>query len=205
MGLLERKNTQTTVSVRMSLQSELLEYARVLERTPSTLANDILEEAFAAIKADAPGRPMVILDAIRQALGKDAHRRLSEEYHRVLFGTQAPETERASNYARENASQIVPLLKEAKQKKQPFARVRAAVFGCFQSAVSEEVGALYETELMTRAANEVYDPATVKARDFFAVMVHTTDLYNQVYRTLLKDHLAREIVREVPKHFLPPP
>ena len=204
MGLLNRKNTQTTVSVRMSLQGDLLHYAQLLERTPSTLVNDILEEAFTGIKADEPGRSMIVLDAVRAALGKDTHRRLAEEYHRVLFGTQAPETERATHYARENASHAVPVLKKAKQEQQSYAEVRMALFGCFQAVITEEIGVLYETELMAQAAAEIYDPATIKPEAFFAVMRHTTELYNQVYRVFLKDHLAREVVREIPQHFLPP-
>ena len=78
----------------MSLQDDLLRYAQLLDKAPSTLVNDILEDAFAAVRADEPGRALVVLDAVRQALGKDAHRRLSEEYHRVLFGTRPTTQER---------------------------------------------------------------------------------------------------------------
>ena len=205
MGLLSRKNTQTTVSVRMSLQGELLHYAELLKCTPSTLANDVLEGAFAAIAADEPGRSMIVLDAVRTALGKNARRRLSEEYHRVLFGTQSPETERATNYGRANASRAVPVLKKAKQEQRPYAEAQMTLFGCFEAVVTEEVGTLYESELMAEAAAEVYDPATVPPQEFFAVMQQTTELYARVYRIFLKDHLAREVVREIPPHFLPPP
>ena len=71
MGVLERKNSQTTVSVRMSLQAELLHYVALLETSPSTLANDILEGAFLAVRADEPGRTLVVPDRIRQALGQE--------------------------------------------------------------------------------------------------------------------------------------
>ena len=204
MGLLSRKNTQTTVSVRMSLQEELLYYAQVLGRSPSTLVNDILEESFSVVQAGDSGRPAAVLNAIRVALGKDAHRRLSDEYHRVLFGTQPPETERASSYAQANAAQAVPVLKEAKQKQKSFAQARVALFGCFKGVITEEIDALYESPLMTDAAAEIYDPARVGAKNFFEVMQHTTKLYNAVYQLFLKDHLAREVVREIPPHFLPP-
>ena len=205
MGLLSRKNTQTTVSVRMSLQGELLHFADLLKCTPSALANDILEGAFAAITANEPGRSMIVLDAVRTALGKDAHRRLSEEYHRVLFGTQSPETEHATNYARANASRAVPMLKKAKQEKRLYAEAQMTLFGCFEALVTEEVGTLYESELMAQAAAEIYDPATVPPQEFFAVMQQTTELYTRVYRIFLKDHLAREVVREIPPQFLPSP
>lgn len=202
MGLLNRKNSQTTVSVRMALQADLLKYAELLGRSPSTLANDVLEGTFAAISADEPERSLVVVDLVRQALGKDSHRKLSEEYHRKLYGTQSHGTERAVEFARGNASKFVPLLKAAKQKRQSYDEVRPKVFGCLQSEIVEEIGALYETEMMTRAAEEKYDSAD--ARDFFAVMVQTTELFNKLYNLFLKDHLSREVVREVPRQFLPP-
>ena len=202
MGLLNRKNSQTTVSVRMALQVELLKYAELLGRTPSTLANDILEGAFAAIRADEPGHSLLVLDLVRQALGKDAHQKLSEEYHRKLFGTQSHETERAVQLARGNASQFVPLLKAAKRKRQSYDAVRPKLFGCLQSEIVDEVGALYETEMMMRATEEEFDPAD--SQGFFAVMVHTTELFNKLYNLFLRDHLSREVVREIPRHFLPP-
>ena len=188
----------------MSLQDELLRYAQLLDKAPSTLVNDILEDAFAAIRADEPGRALVVLDAVRQALGKDAHRRLSEEYHRVLFGTQLPQTERATNYARENATRAVPVLKKAKQEQQSYSEAQTVLFGCFHALVTEEMGALYETDLMVRAAAEIYDLATIQPHEFFAAMKHTTELYNRVHRIFLRDHLAREVVREIPQIFLPP-
>ena len=204
MGALERKNSQTTVSVRMSLQTGLLRYASLLEPSPSPLANDILEGAFLAVRADEPGRTLVVPDRIRQALDQEVNRQLAEEYHRKLFGTQAHENERAVTFATDNAGRTVPLLKTAKQQAQPYEAVRPALFGCVQSQLTEEVGALYETELMSRAAQESYDPAIVDPRDFFKTMAHTTKVYNQVYGLFLRDHLAREVVREVPKQFLPP-
>ena len=203
MGIIDRKNSQTTVSVRMSLQAEVLRYAQILERSPSTLVNDVLEEAFAVIRADNPERPMAVLSAIREALGKDAHINLSEKYHHLFFGLVPPETERAINFAQANASQAVPILKSAKQKEQPYDKVRPSLFGCLHAVITEELGELYETELMVKAAKEVYDPATVPPRDFFTVMVYTTELYNKVYQLFLRDHLAREVVREIPKQFLP--
>ena len=203
MGILDRKNTQTTVSVRMSLQAEVLRYAELLESSPSMLVNDVLEETFAAIRADDPERPMATLSAIREALGKDAHLKLREQHRRMFFGDDSPETERAIDFARANASQAVPILKSAKQKQQPYDEVRLSLFGCLQAVITEEIGTLYETELMNQAAKEVYDPVTVPSRDFYAVMVQTTELYNKVYHLFLKDHLAREVVREIPKHFLP--
>ena len=204
MGLINRKNTQTTVSVRMSLQAEVIHYAELLERTPSTLVNDILDEVFASIRTDDPGRPLTIVDVIRKGLGKDAHLKLAEKYHRAVLGLQhPPETERAIDFARTNASSAVPILKAGKQSQQSYDQVRPGLFGCLHAVITQEVGTLYESELMIQAAKEVYDPVAVPARDFFTVMVHTTELYNQVYRLFLKDHLAREIVREIPPHFLP--
>ena len=204
MGLLERKNSQTTVSVRMSLQAELLHYAGLLGTTPSTLVNDILEGAFLSACADEPDRSLVMPDLIRRALGKDAHRKLAEEYHRKLFGTQVHENERAMTFAVDNAGRAVPLLKAAKEQKQSYDTARPALFGCLRSQLTEEIGALYETELMSRAAREIYDPTTMDPRDFFKTMASTTKLYNQVYDLYLRDHLAREVVRETPKQFLPP-
>ena len=107
-------------------------------------------------------------------------------------------------FATDNAGRAVPLLKAAKQQARPYEAVCPALFGCVQSQLTEEVGALYATELMSRATQEVYDPATVDPRDFFKTMAHTTKVYNQVYSLFLRDHLAREVVREVPKQFLPP-
>ena len=86
------------------------------------------------------------------------------------LGRKRPETERATHYARENASRAVPVLKKAKQEQQPYADVRMALFGCFQAVITEEIGALYETELMAQATAEIYDPATIKPEAFFAVM-----------------------------------
>ena len=203
MGTSERKNIQTTISVRMGLQGETLRYAELLERSPSTLVNDLLEEIYACVRADDPTRPMVVLSAIRKALGKEAHLKLREEFYRQFFGVQPPETEHAMDLARANASRSVPLMKSGKQKQQPYDEVRPSLFGLLEAAITEEVGDLYETDLMARAATEEYDPAKVLPQDFFSVMVHTTELYNRVYQLFLKDHLAREVIREIPKHFLP--
>ena len=203
MGLLDRKNTQTTASVRMSLQPELLRYAELLNRTPSTLVNDILEGAFFAVRAEEPARALLVLDLLRQALGKDAFRKLGSEYYRKLAGTERMETERAVRFAVGNTSRFVPLLKAAKRQSQAYGDVRRQLFGYVESDLSEEIGKLYDAEVTALAAREAQDPVKVAPEDFFSAMIHTTALYNQTYNIFLKDHLAREVVKEIPREFMP--
>ena len=203
MGIITRKNSQVTVALRVSLHEEAARYTELLKTTVSALVNDIVESAFLAIRNEEPDRAIVIIDLVRQALGKDAHRKLGEKYHRTLFGLHAAETEQANRLAMENTSRSVPILKAAKQENLPFGEARGRVFGCVQSVLTEEVGSLYDTELMISAAQEVFDPDKTNSLNYFSAMTNTALLLNKTYGLFLKDHLAREVVREIPPQFLP--
>ena len=204
MGFLDRKGTQTTVSVRMSLQEDLLRYAELLERPPSTLANDLLEGVFLAVRHGDPARAAVVAELLLHADGKDDHHRIGGEYYRKLAGTQRSETTRAVGFAVNNTSHFVPLLKEAKRDQQSYAQARVKLFGYVQSDLTEEIGRLYAEEVMALAAQEIDDPTTTKGAEFFQAMRHTTALYNKVYEIFLKDHLCREVVKTIPREFQPP-
>ena len=204
MGFLDRKGTQTTVSVRMSLQEDLLRFAELLERPPSTVANDLLEAVFLAVRHGDPSRAATAAEQLLHVDGKDNHRQIGAEYYRKLAGTQRFETTRATDFAVLNTSRFVPGLKEAKRQQQSYAQAHAKLFGCLHSDLTQEIGCLYAEEIMALAAQEIYDPTTLEGAEFFQVMRHTTALYNKVYEIFLKDHLCREVVKAIPKEFQPP-
>ena len=188
---------QTTISIWASLRPALIRYAALLEATPSAMVNELLEGAFQQIEADQPNRPIVLLDRLRRLVGKREDTNLSETYGRQMAGID-PLAEGVKADAAQNVARLVPILMEAKRAGLASAEACQRACGVLENALTKDLQALYDSSLMARAAAENYDPGKGEP---FVQTPSTMRLYNDAYLILVRDHLAREVVRETPLRF----
>ena len=188
---------QTTISVWASLRPALIRYATLLEATPSAMVNEVLEGAFQRVEADQPNRPIVLLDRLRRLVGKSGDVDLSATYSRQMVGID-PLAEGVKAAANRNASRLVPALLEAKRAGLSSEDACRQACGVLENALTNDLRALYDSLLMAHAAAESLDSAQGLS---FVQTPSTMRLYNDAYLILVRDHLAREIVRETPLRF----